>query len=156
MEKVNNLTEETWVDRLSAAIVYQAFQDYVQGLMCCYDSMCAPANVSMSFAEYLVKDAMQFFESSYCHDLTDLDCVTLAHQLKSHVPEFVERLRKAVPQLNPETKEEEAFFKCPNCGANVRVKWVSKPSKIIKGSCAGCMFHSIYRLPLEKHEKMGW
>lgn len=156
MEKVNNLTEETWVDRLSAAIVYQAFQDYVQGLMCCYDSLCAPANVSMSFAEYLVKDAMQFFKSSYCHDLTDLDCISLARQLKSHVPEFVEKLRKARPQWDEEEKAEVAYFRCPNCGSKVRVKWVHKASKIIKGNCQGCMFHSIYRLPYNEHEMIGW
>lgn len=146
MEKLNQITEEGWVEKLSAAIVYQAFQDYVQGLICCYDSLCAPANVSMVEAEWLVRDSMQFFKSSYCHSLTELDCVMLAKQLKRSVSPFVERLRKARPKWNAELKEEVDFFECPNCGAEVRVKWVNKSSAIIKGNCTGCMFHSIYRL----------
>lgn len=146
MEKVNQIAEDSWVEKLSAAIVYQAFQDYVQGLICCYDSLCTPASVSMAEAEWLVKDSMNFFKSSYCHSLTGLDCVMLAKQLKRHVPTFVERLRKARPKWNAELKEEVDFFECPNCKADVRVKWVNKPSAIIKGNCTGCMFHSIYRL----------
>lgn len=156
MGKTNELVEGSWVPKLSAAIVYQAFQDYLQGLICTYDSLCAPANISLTYAEFLVNDAMNFFKSTYCHSLTDLDCVMLAKQIKGHVPEFVERLRKARPKYSEALNEDIDEFECPNCGASVLVRWVNKKSGIIKGNCRGCMFHAIYRLPLSEVAMIGW
>ena len=155
MAERTDIPDIPWPKRLASAIVLQAVADYVQGLMCTYDSSCLPANLSSDMAGWLAVDSMKFFKSNWCKELTDMDMEQLAHQLKESVPEFVNRLRSIRPVYNEKTDREEASFVCPNCGGTVKVWWYYKKSGVMKGKCTSCVFNTIYNVPRKELMELG-
>lgn len=155
MAERQDIPDIPWPHRLASAIVLQAVADYVQGLICAYDSSCLPSHMSTDLAGRLASDAMYFFKSNWCKELTDLDMEQLAHQLKAAVPEFVEKLRTTRPVWNEKAGREESEFRCPNCGSKVKVWWFNKKAGVMKGKCTGCVFNSVYNISRKELVELG-